>query len=218
MKNKFKIALIINGLIIINNANSLDVNKNLFRNSCNLIDGKFKECNFSNINLFPYSKIHSEEFLFTVNYDLKNCNFNELNLQFNTNKDFFSINRGNKSINLEGYTLKIKDTYVWDTKTNEYDNQCSLVINSIETKFSKYTKEKLNSYFKIIDENKKFINELDKISNLIESLKLHIFALNIDKFESNFNEFLNLISISKRTKEKILFYPIVNIFLILPKQ
>lgn len=112
-----------------------DINTNLFSKVCDSHNPWFTNCTFNRISLKPFSKVYENELKFRINYDFKNCNFNELNIQFNTNNNYFKISLGNKIIDLIGHNLKITDTYLWDTKTNEYDKSCSLIINSIETFF-----------------------------------------------------------------------------------
>lgn len=160
---------------------SNDINVNIFEKYCDSKNSSFfTNCNFKNINLYPYSTMQKRELTFNVNYEFKNCNFSYLNTQLSTNQDYYKINSGIKSIALNGYTLKLNETYFWDTNTNNYNKSCSFKINSIKTCFSNYTKTELENYVAIINENKIFIEEIESITPLLSKISRLISSLKTD--------------------------------------
>ena len=187
-----------------------DYNSNLFDKYCSTDGNMYTDCDFSKIKLQPYSNKQKEEFNFKVNYSFDKCKFDKFNLEFFTNSGKSIIKLGNHTIDLTGYLLNIRDSYFWDTNTNKYDKSCSFVIRNIETNFSKFTKDKINSFLSKISENKVFVKELNSINPLIDKLKDNVKNLNADNFKIEFNKVLENISKEKlKYAEEDIMYSII---------
>jgi hypothetical protein len=154
-----------------------DFNKNLFDKYCSKINNIYTNCDFKNINLYPYSNKQLEELKYQVNYSFDSCNFSQLNLEFFSEKDRFKISSGEKIIEITGQILNMRDSYFWDTNTNEYDSSCSFKINSVKASFSDYTKNKIKNYMNVIKEHKRFLEDVSGIDYSLGKLKLSLNAL-----------------------------------------
>ncbi|KAB8033649.1 hypothetical protein [Fluviispira multicolorata] len=132
-----------------------DIKQDLFKKYCLVNDNYYLKCDFRNIDLTPYSNELKNEMHFNVSYKYKNCKFDFLNIQLFSYIDYYKINLGEKKIDFNGFYLRSRDIYEWDTYTNNYDKSCSFFINEIRTSFSNSTK-------RIIDRKINFAKELKK--------------------------------------------------------
>ncbi len=176
-----------------------DLKQNLFQKHCNLIGDNFRNCSLIGINIYPFSNIYNEEMSFDIDYEFKNCNFDYLNIELYTTRNYFRINTGNKSIQLDGYTLNIRDTYEWFTNGSRYDGTCSFIIKKINTSFSIVTKVKINRYFSISNELKQSLIKFNELKNYFNDIKTDV--LNI-KFNPNSEYFYELKNSVAKIKEE----------------
>lgn len=181
----------------ISNASS-NIQKNIFRSGCKLYSNTFKDCSFNKIDLGEYNTKKENEFDFYVNYDFNQCNLNYLNATFYSSKNFHKVISGSNKVKLTGYSISLKDPYVWDTRTNEYNSSCNFTIKNIETSLSNFTINQLNGYIKVIDEYKillKLDNDLkskfESLHKLINQISVYNVSFHLDAIENDLKQSLN---------------------------
>lgn len=163
------------------NAFSLGINENLFASKCNIIDGKYKNCRFDEIEFQPYSKKFNEEMSFLVNYEFRDCNFKKLFLELNSNANHAQIVQGSFIHKFEGKSLYFKNTYPWFTQNSEFISTCSFKINSVEVSFSRTSVNKINDLINTLKENNAFLNKVSDLKKMFT--KLNMYLQNLDNYD-----------------------------------
>lgn len=181
----------------ISNASS-NIKENIFKTGCKSYSNTFKECSFNKIDLGEYNTKKKNEFDFYVNYDFNQCNLNYLNATFYSSKNFHRVISGSNRIKLTGYSVSLKDPYIWDTKTNEYSSSCNFTIKNIETSLSDFTINQLNGFIKVIDEykvllklNKDLKSKFENLNKLVNQISVYNVSFQLDAIENDLKQSLN---------------------------
>jgi hypothetical protein len=144
---------------------NLAFGKNIFNSNCILNSKGFKHCDFNKLKLNEYSIQKKNEFDFIVSYEFKNCDFNYLSATFYSSKNFHRVTSGSNEAKLTGYSISIKDPYISDTKTNEYNLSCQFVIKDIQASLSEFSINKINGIIHYKLEKQKAFEILNELSS-----------------------------------------------------
>ncbi|MBX9837344.1 MAG: hypothetical protein K2X69_03405 [Silvanigrellaceae bacterium] len=172
----------------------LKFGENIFNSNC-IIDNKgFKHCDFNKVNLNHYSTKKKNEFNFLIKYEFKDCNFDYLNVVISSSSNSHKIISGLNAINLTGDSLKINDTYVWDTKTNIYSPTCSFFIQDIHVSLSDFTIKYIDGFIKVMNEYKTILQlmiSLKELQILLNQIISNNTSFQIKEIENTIKQSLN---------------------------
>ncbi len=194
----------------------LKFGENIFNSNCILENKGFKHCDFNKVNLNHYSTKKKNEYNFMIKYEFKDCNFDHLNVVIKSSRNSHKINSGLNTLNWTGDSLKINDTYVWDTRTNIYSPTCSFFIQDIQVSLSDFTINHINGFIKVINEYKTILQLMINLKEL--QILLNQISSNITEtikdliLESELNSINETINYNKQKALEILneFYSFPN--------
>lgn len=176
----------------------LKFGENIFNSNCILENKGFKHCDFNKVNLNHYSTKKKNEYNFMIKYEFKDCNFDYLNVLISSSRNSHKIISGSNTLNLTGDSLKINDTYVWDTKTNIYSPTCSFIIQNIQVSLIPSKINELERYIKIANENKlilkinkKLKDKYESLNSLVNQINSNNIFLQSDAIEQNLKQSLS---------------------------